>query len=128
MLRVDERTLECLEWPRLREMLADGARTPGGRARCLEDDLFLDGAEAIREGLAETAEAVSLLAEGGGPPLGGVVELEPIFARLRKGGVLVARELLDLRATLGALHSTERFVAAGSQPSTITGALSQEQP
>jgi len=96
-------------------MLADGARTPGGRRHCLEGGLFLDGPEAIRAALAETAEAVSLLEAGDGPPLGGVLDLEPIFQRLRKGGVLVARELLDLRATLRALHATERSLAGRAE-------------
>lgn len=115
MLRVDERSLECLEWPRIRAMLAEGARTPGGRRRCLEGELFLDGAGAIRTALAETAEAVSLLEAGGGPPLGGVVDLGAVFGRLRKGGVLVARELLDFRATLRALHGTRRFLASRAE-------------
>ncbi|MBW2445897.1 MAG: Smr/MutS family protein [Deltaproteobacteria bacterium] len=108
--QVDERTLECLEWRRIREMLADGARTPGGREHCLEGDLFLGGADAIRDGLAETAEAFRLLADGGSPPIGGLVDLTPVFRRLRKGGALAARELLDLGSALGALHATERYL------------------
>jgi DNA mismatch repair protein MutS2 len=114
-LRIDERTLERLEWPRIREVLAEGARTPGGRRHCLEGALFLDGAEAVREALAETAEAAALLEAGSAPPLGGVTDLAPVFRRLRKGGVLTAGELLDLRATLGALHATERSLGGRSE-------------
>jgi len=114
-LHVDDKTLERLGWARVREALADAARTPGGRARCLAADLFLPGAEAVREALAETAEAFELLAGGGGPPLGGVVDLGPIFGRLRKGGVLTAGELLDLRATLGTLHATARFLTGRAE-------------
>jgi len=116
-LRVDERTLACLEWPRIREQLADGARTPGGREHCLSGEIFLPSADAVRRALAETAEAVELLAEGGSPPLGGVLDLDPCFERLRKGGGLAARELLDLRSALGALHATERYLAARADAS-----------
>ncbi len=108
-LRIAEKTLERLEWPRLRERLAALARTPGGRAHCLEGDLFHEDGEAVREALAETAEAAALLGAGADVPLGGIRELGPIFRRLGKGGVLEARELLDLAGTLHAFHATERF-------------------
>jgi len=115
-LHADDRTLERLGWPRVLALLADEARTPGGRARSLAGDLFLGSAREIREALAETAEAVALLGEGGGPPLGGVVELAPVFARLGKGGVLSARELLDLRATLSAVDESRRFLERRAGP------------
>lgn len=108
-LRVDDKTLERLEWPRIRERLAGLARTPGGRAHCLSGDLLVAGGEAMREALAETAEAVTLLREGGGPPLAGVTELGSVFRRLAKGGVLEARELLDLAGTLATFLAATRY-------------------
>jgi DNA mismatch repair protein MutS2 len=97
-------------------LLAGEARTPGGRARCAAGDLFLGRADEIREALAETAEALALLREGGGPPLGGLVELGPVFARLGKSGVLSARELLDLRTTLSVLDESRSFLERWSGP------------
>jgi len=109
-LHVDERSLVRLEWPQVLETLCGEARTPGGRARC-GGDLFQPDAAAVRDALAETAEAAMLLAGDGAAPLGGVVDLSGVFRRLRKGGVLTAGELLDLRATLHALHATAAFLA-----------------
>lgn len=109
-LQVDDRTLERLEWPRVRALLAAEARTPGGRARCLTADLFRPTAGGVRDALAETAEAVAILADGGAPPLAGIAELGPAFGRLEKGGVLEPRQLLDLGAALAAFRSTRRFL------------------
>ena len=64
---------------------------------------------AIRR--AETSEARAILKDGDLPPLQGIVELAALLVRARKGGVLSARELLDLRATTGAFSATARFFA-----------------
>ncbi len=106
---VAQRTLEQLDWPEVASRLVAHAATPGGRARCA-GDLFESSPEEARERLAETGEARGVLEVGDAPPLGGVADLGGPLQRLARGGVLAAGELLDLRATLGALHATARFL------------------
>ncbi|HEY5658770.1 MAG TPA: endonuclease MutS2 [Myxococcota bacterium] len=115
---VTQKTLERLEWPRILERLEAHAQTPRGRfpLQLREDGAiptacFEDSIAGVRERLAETAEARRILADGERPPLAGVVDLSDALRRARKGGVLAARELLDLAATLAALRGTARFLA-----------------
>ncbi len=121
---VSARTLARLEWPELIERLASCAQTPRGRARCAPSPdasgaspprLFAQGIDDARGLLRETSEARRLLDAGDAPPFGGLVDLEPALRRLGKGGVVSARELLDLRATLSALHATSRWLARRSE-------------
>ncbi len=112
---VTQKTLERLEWPQLIERVAARTRTPRGRARIApsearSDAPFEETLAGVRERLAETREARSILARGERPPLGGVVELGPALERTRKGGVLAPRELFDLGASLAALRGTARFL------------------
>jgi len=116
--RVSDKLLARLEWPELLERLAAHARTPRGRARCaapqegaVSTPLFAQSLEAVLALLRETSEARLLLDQGQAPPLGGLGDLESTLRRLGKGGVLGARELLDLCATLAALHATARFLS-----------------
>jgi DNA mismatch repair protein MutS2 len=116
--RVSDKILLRLEWPELIERLAAHTHTPRGRARCATaqggatpQTLFAQSLEAALALLRETSEARHLLDQGQAPPLGGLQDLEPTLRRLGKGGVLGARELLDLRAALSALHATERFLS-----------------
>ncbi len=116
--RVSDKILARLEWPELVERLASHAHTPFGRVRCAPPQdgaapqpLFAQSLEAVLALLRETSEARLLLDQGQAPPVGGLGDLEPTLRRLGKGGVLGARELLDLRATLSALHATQRFLS-----------------
>jgi DNA mismatch repair protein MutS2 len=118
--RVSRRTLEQLEWPLLVEQLRELTQTPRGRARCARDDagrgLFEPNADAVRERLAETSEARRLLDAGDAPALGSVADLDAALRRAGKGGVLAARELLDLRSTLSALTATRRALRRNAEP------------
>jgi DNA mismatch repair protein MutS2 len=115
---VSDKVLARLEWPDLVARLAAHAQTPRGRARCATPHdgaaplpLFADSLDAVLALLHETSEARVLLDQGQTVPIGGLSDLEPTLQRLGKGGVLGARELLDLRTTLSALHATERFLS-----------------
>jgi len=110
---VEPRTLWRLEWPALVARLREHARTPRGRARLTGDGegLFAATPEAMRERLAETAEARAVLAAGDRPPLAGVADLEGALARAEKGGILAPRELQEAAATLSALRGVSRFLA-----------------
>ncbi len=115
---VTDRTLLRLEWPALVARLAEGARTPRGRARAAEPARFAGSPEEARAWLAETSEARALLDQGELPPLGGVQPVEPVLARLAKGGVAAPSDLLALASTLAAVGATGRWLGgrAGRAP------------
>ncbi|HKE12425.1 MAG TPA: endonuclease MutS2 [Myxococcota bacterium] len=128
---MSDQILARLEWPQLIERLAAHTHTPRGRARCsapqegaVPRTLFAQSLEEVLALLHETSEARLLLEQAQTPPLGGLSDLEPTLRRLGKGGVLGARELLELRATLSALHATERFLSrrAAEAPQLATHA------
>jgi DNA mismatch repair protein MutS2 len=121
---VTQKTLERLEWSRVLAMLAEHARTPGGRARCAAQDpaglpagaaLFESTRSGVLERLSETAEARRIIRTGDVPPLAGAAELDTPLARARKDGVLGPRELLELSATLAATRATRRFLETRSE-------------
>jgi DNA mismatch repair protein MutS2 len=128
---VSERTLAQLDWPEVTARLAAHAATPAGHAACAAGELFEATAAGVRERLAETGEARALLDAGEPPPLGGVADVEATLRRLAAGGVLAARELLDLGRTLGALHAAARFLRRRREPAPRLAALAdaiEEQP
>lgn len=135
---ISQKTLERLEWPQILALLRAHACTPRGRSelgdsRGAESDgapeatsnatdepaprddplalhLFASSREDAENRLAETSEARAILQAGDLPPLHGIVELAAILLRARKGGILSARELLDLRTATIALCATARFL------------------
>ncbi len=117
--RVSQKTLERLDWRQILERLAGHTQTPHGRHRLLlgsdpgeviPTGLFESDLEGIRDRQAETSEARATLRDGHRPPLSGAVDLQATLLRAGKGGVLSARELLDLGVTLSVLRQTVRFL------------------
>jgi DNA mismatch repair protein MutS2 len=149
--RVTQKTLESLEWSQLVGRLRDHCRTPqargwlprhgekgGEEAREEEDDeAQLAGSSApegevsefastlreVRERLAETSEARALLDAELIPPLGGVADLDATFRRAGKGGTMSPQQLLEVRATLAALHETSRFLATHAEAAPLLAAM-----
>jgi DNA mismatch repair protein MutS2 len=120
-LHATDRALERLEWWDLVARLRGHAHTPAARARCAPPaqpgdtdprrSLFARDEGELRRLLRETSEARALLDRGQAAPVGDLALVGAALRRAAKGGALGARELLDLRATLAALHATERFLA-----------------
>jgi len=108
---VQQKTLEMLEWPQLLVRLSDGCRTPQTRELLLatldgRGTVFAQTPEAVRDRLAETGEARSLLDRGDAPGLGGLPgDLEASFVHAEKGGLLSGRQLRDVASTLATLHA-----------------------
>lgn len=113
--QASQSTLESLEWGRVIDALRDACRTPQGRLRLDEtgdkDDggLFESSEAGVRARLRETSEARQLLDRDERPPLGGCADLRSPLAHAIRGGLLEPTQLLDVRATLAALHATRRF-------------------
>ncbi len=110
---ISQKTLERLEWGRILALLAEQTGTPLARALLEEaggQALFEGSLDAVRARLAEPQEARAVLPAGDRPPLSGAAALGEALRRAGKGGVLAARELLELLATLRALRDTARFL------------------
>ncbi len=139
-LPISQKTLESLEWPQLVAMLVHQCRTPAARLRLgatehletHEDESsshdsnlegthdketlpyglgeFEDSLSGVRERLAETQEARTLLEANEHPPLSGVVDLRHSLRRARMGGVLSAQQLLAIKTSLETLRSSLNYV------------------
>jgi DNA mismatch repair protein MutS2 len=104
---IPERSLRHLEWSALER--AWQARCHGQGPRRL-GVLFAPTAEATRAALAQTGEALLLLAAGEPLPLGDLRELGGHLDRLDRGGVLDAVALADVRVTLQQARELRRFL------------------
>jgi len=106
-------SLHALEFPAVREALAEGASTPLGRARCLS----LEPASAIddvRRSLALTSEAVRFTKDAGSLSISAPDDLESLLRTLDLGEqALDPLSLLGLARFVGSVSS----VAAGIGPS-----------
>ena len=116
---VAQKTLERLEWDRVLDRLSEHAQTPQARLtiRGQTPDgpagaaLFCPDAAQMRTRLAETREALAVLAVAP-PPLSGTAEIRGSLTRARKGGSLDVEALRRVGSTLAALQATARFVCA----------------
>lgn len=96
-----ERTLRVLEFPRIREMLAEGALTAIGAEKCralVPFDTLYDIDLAQRE----TEEATVILQYVGGHPLTEFPDARPALVVCEKGGTLSPAMLLSVAALLRA--------------------------
>ena len=111
---MDGKTLETLEFDKIVARLADLAATPMGREAALALAPSSDPGE-VRFWLAHTDEAVRAVALKGAPPFGGVADIRPALRRARIGGVLSARELLDVANLIAAAEAMRRYARAAAE-------------
>ena len=96
-----ERTLRVLEFPRIREMLAEGALTALGAEKCralVPFDVMYDIDAAQRE----TEEATVILQYVGGHPMTEFPDARPALTVCEKGGTLSPGMLLSVASLLRA--------------------------
>ncbi|MEA4998671.1 MAG: endonuclease MutS2 [Candidatus Limiplasma sp.] len=98
------RELRVLEFTKIRERLAAYCVTPMGAALCEALTPHRDFAEVSRA-LAETEEAVVLIAYMGGQPLVGFGDVREHISLAEKGASLSPRALLDVAACLRAART-----------------------
>lgn len=106
---VDEDTLADLEWERVVDAVVGRCRGPRAKVRALP---LAQSREEARVGLAETAEAMRLDAEGEPLPREGLLDLREPIARASRMGHLDGPALRDLSRVLGAARSLRRFLSA----------------
>ena len=99
-----ERTLRVLEFPRVREMLAEGALTAMGAEKCRALVPF-DTLYDIDSAQKETEEAAVILQYVGGHPMTEFPDARPALTVCEKGGTLSPRMLLDVAGLLRAAEA-----------------------
>lgn len=105
---LQKKSREALEWPKVREKLAELAASPLGRERSLALPLS-DDEEEIRAGLQAVTECRALLEEEGDLPLDGLQDLRGVLERAAKEATLETRELLAVSASLQAGERLKSF-------------------
>src|SRR5689334_20726740 len=105
---MDAHTLELLEFPKVRELLASYASCSLGKdiARLAEPSTNADG---IRAELALVSEMVDVLGEGQTPPLAGLKDVRLLARRAAIGAMLSADQLLEVAGTLACTGHTYRY-------------------
>jgi DNA mismatch repair protein MutS2 len=105
---MDAHTLELLEFNKVREILAGYAYCSLGKdlARQLEP---ATDAESIRAEIRLVTEMVGALAEGQGPPFGGLHDVRLLVRRAAIGAMLTAEQLLQVAGTLACTGSMYRY-------------------
>ena len=96
---MDARTLRVLEYDAVRQRLRSEAVSTLGKDLCERVEPAADF-DRVSRLLAETAQARSLLAGAGRPPLGGLHDVRAQVINASRGGVLAERDLTDVADTV----------------------------
>ena len=118
---MDRHTLEVLDFPRVLEILAEGARSPQGRDRCL-GLAPAPTLEEARRAQAELRELRSLEPDLGPPPTGGMFPVEGhLSAACREGTCLTVEALLEVRDTVGACQRVLDYLEDAAAEGSLLG-------
>lgn len=106
---MNQRTLEALEFDKIRRLLAEEASFGPGRDAALALAPSTDSVEVERR-QRETTETRWLLDRGQGIPLGGLRDIRPYLEQADAGEVLEPAHLLDLAQTCAGAERLRRFL------------------
>ncbi len=119
---MNQRTLDVLEFDRIRQLLAEESSFGPGRDAALALEPAWEPA-AVTRGQRETSEARLLLDSGQGIPMGGLRDLRPLLARANGGDILEPAELLDVAQTCESAARLRSFLVAREERCpTLAGA------
>ncbi len=113
-----DKALKTLEYDKILNLLANQAVSDGGRKKLLDLRPMTDAA-LIREAMAETDEAVSVILRKGQLPLGQIYEIEDLLHFVRKGGSLTMRQLLHVLYNLKVAENVRTFLKSDLPPLPI---------
>ena len=105
---LQERSWESLEWPKLKERLAELATSAVGKELC-RNLAPADDETVIIESLQETTECKELLEEEDNLPLAGIGDLREVLERAVKEAVLESKDLIAVGETLRASARLKSF-------------------
>jgi DNA mismatch repair protein MutS2 len=121
---MDQHTLDLLEFPKLRTLVAARAACSLGKeaAHALEP---LDDEAEIHDRMVLTSEMVEAMQSGLSPPLGGLHDIRPHVRRALVGAMLEPEELAEAAETLRALGYLDRWLARVGDQFPRLGGLRQ---
>jgi DNA mismatch repair protein MutS2 len=106
---MDAHSLECLDFPRIRELLAGYALCSLGRGLALSIRPAPQ-AELIRRWLAQVAEMQSVLDDHGLPPFGGITDIREVVPRCAPPLRVSAEEVARVGTTLRGTHEVAAYL------------------
>lgn len=107
---MDAKTLDKLEFDSVRAMVSERCACSLGQRRAREMGPSSNATE-VRERLAETTEARTVLDTSGGVPLGGLSDVDELLQRARLGSTLGALELLAVCNCLRGMRRLKESLA-----------------
>ena len=106
---MNEKSLRVLEWPKVRELVAERTSFSLSRERINELVPHTDLSDVVRS-LALTSEGVRLLWKHGDAPFGGASDIRQVVARARLGGILDPSQLLSIGDFLYCVSQLKRYL------------------
>ena len=105
-----EKSLQTIELPAVLELLAAKAASDGAKAlaRALRPTADMN---RVRERLADTTAAKTLVETKGSPSFSGLKDVRPALARADRGGMLNTRELLDIAGVLFCARAVSSYAS-----------------
>lgn len=112
---MNEKTYRVLEYDKIKELLREEAASLMTR-KVIEELLPSQNEYEIRERIAETTEAVSVIMKKGALPLGGFYDIEGWVNLAQKNGVLTMKQMLEILYNLQAARHAASFLKSDLPP------------
>lgn len=112
---MNDKTYRVLEYDKIKDLL--GREAASSMTKKIIEKLMPSKDEyEIRERMAETTEAVSVIMHKGALPLGGFYDIGPWVSLAQKGGTLTMKQLLEVLYNLQAAHHAALFLKSDLPP------------
>ena len=121
---MNKKGLKVLEYNKITELLSSQAGSEMAKEK-LKALIPSDNAAEIREGLAETSEAVSVIVRKGSLPVGQIYDIENAMYLARKGGSLTMRQLLQVLYNLKVASNVVTFLKSDLPPLPIINGMAE---
>lgn len=107
-MTMDAHTLELLEFPKIRELLAAYGASSLGKELARQTEPITD-VDKIRTEIALVTEVSDALGTGQAPPFGGLHDVRLLVRRAAIGSMLTAEQLLEVADTLNCTGNMYRY-------------------
>ena len=112
---MNEKSLRVLEWPKVRELVAQRASFSLSKEKISEMLPHTDMGQVVHE-LALTTEGVRLLWKHGDAPFGGASDIRAVVGRAKLGGTLDPEQLLSVGDFLYCVGQLRKYLADEEGP------------
>ncbi|MBR3706925.1 MAG: endonuclease MutS2, partial [Firmicutes bacterium] len=121
---MNKKGLKVLEYNKIIELLKSQAGSVMAKER-LGALMPSDDINVVRDGLAETSEAVTVIVRKGALPVGQLYDIEAALHFARKGGSLTMRQLLQVLYNLRVASNVVTFLKGDLPPLPIINAMAE---